>query len=74
MKIKTRHIFALPRRHIASESLRTVTTYKMQLPNLIPHGVQTKEFEQDRNAQLIALDVERKQSIGRTYASMLPAR
>ena len=74
MKIRTRNIFTIKKNHIMSDNLRTVTAFKMQPPQLAPHSVPTSIFEQDLTKQLIALEVERKQSMGRTYASMLPAR
>jgi hypothetical protein len=74
MKIRTRRIFTLGKNHIMSDNLKTVTAFKMQPQKFAHHSVPTSMFEQDLTNQLIALEVERKQSMGRTYASMLPAR
>jgi len=74
MKIRTRNIFTLRKNRVQLDNLRAVMAFKMQSPRLIPNVLQFGEHEREITQRLIALEVERKQSIGRTYANMLPAR
>ncbi len=57
-----------------SNNLRTVTNFEMQSIRILPQSIQTATFEQDPDKQLIALELERRQAMGRTYAGMLPTR
>jgi hypothetical protein len=57
-----------------SNNIRTVTNFEMQPIQILPQTIQDVTFEQDHDKQLINLELERKQSMGRTYAGMLPTR
>jgi len=74
MKIRSRDIPKVGKNHALFASFRSLTAFKRHLPSLIPHDFQTIAFERSLPQELIAQEVERKQSESRAYVSMLPPR